>query len=81
MTRKLHIIEFINGANIIYNNIYDYTLVNRINSHTKTTVVCKEHMDFFPTPKNYLSKKPKCPLCARYTVIEMWKSEFNKGCK
>lgn len=56
MTRKLHIIEFINGANIIYNNIYDYTLVNRINSHTKTTVVCKEHMDFFPTPKNYLSK-------------------------
>ena len=57
MTRKLHIIEFINGANIIYNNIYDYTLVNRINSHTKTTVVCKEHMNLIKDANDILHKK------------------------
>ena len=81
MTRKLHIINFINGANIIHNNIHDYSLVNHINSHTKKTVVCKEHREFFPTPNNYMPKKPKCPLWTGYAVIEMWKSEFNKGCK
>lgn len=64
MTRKLHIIEFINGANIIYNNIYDYTLVNRINSHTKTTVVCKEHMDFFLHLKT-ICLKTKMPVVCK----------------
>ena len=46
---------FINEANIIHNNKYDYSLVNYINCKTKVKIICPIHEVFEITPDNHLS--------------------------
>ncbi len=66
---------FLQKANEIYRNkkgesIYDYSLVNYVNSSTKVTVICnkkdeetgKKHGEFAKTPNSLLSKHG-CPKC------------------
>jgi len=55
---------FINEANLIHNNKYDYSLVEYVNSHTKTNFICIEHGIFEQAPYSHLSGKgcPKCGL-------------------
>lgn len=61
--------EFINKANAIHNNVYDYSKTNFISSHKKVCIVChkkdilgKEHGEFWQVAKNHL-KGEKCPKC------------------
>ena len=44
---------FIEKAKKIHGNIYDYSLVNYINNHTKIKIIC-EHGIFEQTPKKHL---------------------------
>jgi hypothetical protein len=53
---------FIYKANIIHNNIYDYSLSNYVNSKINIIIICKEHGKFSQTPNNHLSGS-KCPKC------------------
>lgn len=54
--------EFINESKIIHNNMYDYTLVNYINCHTKVKIICKKHGVFEQTPLNHL-QRCGCKIC------------------
>jgi len=54
---------FINKSNIIHNNIYDYSLVDYINSYTKVKIICKKHGLFEQKPKDHINSKQGCPLC------------------
>ena len=54
--------EFINKANIIHNNFYDYSLVNYINSKTKIKIICPIHGIFEQVPSHHLNKVG-CPKC------------------
>jgi very-short-patch-repair endonuclease len=47
--------EFIEKAEKIHNDKYDYSKVNYINNHTNVTIVCKKHGDFEQTPQSHLS--------------------------
>ena len=47
--------EFIEKANLIHDDKYDYSKINYINNHTKVTIICKEHGDFEQTPQTHLS--------------------------
>lgn len=46
----------------VHGDLYDYTLVDYINSHTKVEIICEEHGVFSQTPNNHLRGKG-CPTC------------------
>ena len=54
--------EFINKANLIHNNKYDYSLVNYKNNITKIKIICPEHGIFEQQPNNHLIGRG-CPIC------------------
>ena len=54
--------KFIEKANIIHNFLYDYSLIEYKNAHTKINIICKEHGIFKTTPHNHLHGKG-CPRC------------------
>lgn len=39
--------EFINNAKEIHNDLYDYSLVNYINTETKVEIICKYMVHFY----------------------------------
>ena len=53
--------EFIKEANLIYNNFYNYSLVNYINNKTKVKIICPKHGVFVQAPKSHL--KYGCKKC------------------
>ncbi len=64
-------IEFINKANNIHNNIYDYSKVNYINSQTKVKIICSEHGVFEMKPNNHLLGQC-CPQCKNKSFGEKY---------
>jgi len=61
---------FIQRANTIHNGKYDYSEIKYINNSTKIKVICPKHGEFYPTPKNHLTKKSACPACAKKPYSE-----------
>lgn len=61
--------QFINKANEIHQNKYEYKNVKYLNSTTKINITCKIHGDFVQSPASHLSKNG-CPLCGKTTSGE-----------
>jgi hypothetical protein len=55
--------EFIERANDIHNNKYDYSLVSYKNTHTKVKIICHTHGEFNQRPNDHL-RGIRCPMCA-----------------
>lgn len=58
--------EFINSANQLHGNKYDYSSVNYKNSYTKVDIICKDHGIFSIRPKDHLKANGEhagCPKC------------------
>lgn len=55
--------EFIIDANIIHNNVYDYSLVDYKTAHDLVKIICKKHGIFQVTPNTHLNTKSGCPMC------------------
>lgn len=64
--------EFIEKANLVHNNKYDYSSINYYNSNQKISIKCKKHGIFDQTPGNHL-QGAGCPKCS---TMES-KSEIN----
>lgn len=62
---KINTTTFIEKANIIHDNKYDYSKVNYVNADTKITIICKEHGKFEQIPDFHLNRKCGCPNCAK----------------
>ena len=54
--------DFINKANGIHNNLYDYSEVKYKNARVKVTIICRKHGKFDQTPDKHLYGQG-CPLC------------------
>ena len=54
--------DFINKANLVHNNKYDYSKINYINAHTKIGIICPEHGEFTQRPNNHLNGNG-CSIC------------------
>ena len=54
--------EFIEKANKIHNDKYDYSKVEYINNKTKVCVICPKHGEFWITPNNHL-RGHRCRSC------------------
>ena len=55
--------SFIEKAQSIHGEQYDYSLVNYKNNHEKVTIKCEKHGEFEQTPHNHLMGR-KCWLCS-----------------
>lgn len=55
--------SFITSSNKIHEHIYDYSLVQYINTHTKIKIICSQHGTFDQTPARHLSGAG-CTKCA-----------------
>lgn len=61
--RKLSIQEFMERANKIHNNKYDYSKVNFDNMHQKVCIKCNKHGEFWQTPAKHILRGQGCPIC------------------
>lgn len=54
--------EFVSKANIVHENIYDYSSTDYVNAVSKVNITCKIHGVFTTSPNNHLRGKG-CPEC------------------
>ena len=54
--------KFIEDAQKIHKNIYDYSKVNYVTTHVKIEIVCPKHGVFRQSPEHHL-RGNKCPRC------------------
>jgi len=65
--------EWIEKANGVHGNKYDYSKVEYINTNTKVIIICKVHGEFEQTPGNHLNLEQGCSKCGgtyNYTTDE-----------
>lgn len=62
---RLHKQDFIERANRLHNNQYDYSKVTYNTLRDKIIVICKDHGEFSVTGKDHL-KGSGCPKCTNY---------------
>lgn len=55
MTKKLTTKEFIEKAQKIHNNKYDYSKVEYVNAHMKICIICPIHGEFWQIPMHHLN--------------------------
>lgn len=70
--------EFIQKANLVHNNFYDYSKVNYSNCDTKVEIICPIHGPFWQTPYCHL-KGNRCPNCV--SNKKLTKEEFIRRAK
>lgn len=73
MHKRLTTEEFIERANKVHNNKFDYSNVRYVNMKTHVNIVCPKHGDFEVTPSNHLAGKD-CPNCAKETRKHYWQN-------
>lgn len=57
--------KFIEKSKKIFDNEYDYSLVNYINANTKVLLICKKHGIFEIKPNFHLNCYEGCPKCKK----------------
>lgn len=62
-TKKYTTEEFIDKANLVHNNIYNYSKMNYKNNRKKVIIICKEHGEFKQQPVIHIHQKSGCPKC------------------
>ena len=78
-SRTKSIEKFIEDANNIHNNRYNYSKSEYINSEEKVCIICEKHGEFWQTPANHLSYHgcPKCHNSIGEQIIENWAVKNN----
>lgn len=61
---KMSLEKFIERANSVHNNKYDYSKVKYVNYRTPVEIICPEHGSFWQTPDSHL-RGSECPECAK----------------
>lgn len=68
MGRKLNTEIFINRAEKIHKDKYDYSLIEYKNAHTKVKIICSKHGEFLQTSYKHLNGEG-CGICAGNTKL------------
>ena len=75
--KKLTTEEFIEKANKIHNNKYDYSQVKYVNSRTKVCITCPQHNQFWQLANSHLQGQG-CPKCkATKTQLKIFNTLCN----
>lgn len=72
--------DFIKNAKKIHNNVYEYSLVNYINSKTKIDIICPEHGIFKMKPNHHLLGQgcSECDIKNKTLTIEQFIEKTRK---
>ena len=62
--RRITLDRFIQLANKVHNNKYDYSKVSYVNIQTNVCIICPIHGEFWQTPGSHVNQKQGCPKCA-----------------
>jgi predicted RNA-binding Zn-ribbon protein involved in translation (DUF1610 family) len=65
--------DFIQRANVVHSNKYDYSSVEYITTHTKIKIICRTHGIFLQQPSKHLSGDG-CPECGNDSISKKAKS-------
>jgi hypothetical protein len=63
-SEKLTNITFIEKANKVHDNIYDYSKIEYKNNKIEVLIICKKHGEFKQKPNSHISSRHGCPKCA-----------------
>lgn len=63
--------DFISAANLVHNNLYDYSLVEYKKSISPVKIMCKDCGVFEQTPNSHLSGAG-CPICVNKTEKKLY---------
>lgn len=79
--QKYTTLSFIEKANQIHHNKYDYSLVDYKNNKTKVILICREHGSFTQLPNNHMNLKHGCSECSKLKQIGLYnnKNLYNKN--
>ena len=79
MPKRITLEEFIQKAQSVHGNIYNYTKSIYINATTKLCIICKDHGEFFQRPNDHISGGNGCPKCTgRCTSTNDWIKKAQK---
>lgn len=73
--RRKTLEQFINDAQKVHGNTYDYSKSKYVNKNTDIEIICPKHGSFWMTPDNHIHGKQGCPQCRKSkleTEIEQW---------
>ena len=62
MPKRLTTEEFIERANKLHNDKYDYSKIEYVNTSIKVCIICPKHGEFWQTPIEHL-RGQGCPFC------------------
>lgn len=69
--------DFINKANVVHNNIYNYSKVEYINSQTKIKIICPEHGEFEQIPNSHLLGHG-CSKCGKEILSKKFRKDVSE---
>jgi hypothetical protein len=64
LNSKRPMTDFVEKANKIHLNKYDYSRVKYVDNKTKVEIICSEHGAFMQAPTSHLDAASGCPICA-----------------
>lgn len=76
MPRKKTLDEFINQVIQKHGNVFEFDRTTYVGDAVKTTITCKVHGDFNPTPSNILQGSG-CPSCALATAADRYRKSIS----
>ena len=76
---KLSLEYYIQRANQIHNNKYDYSEFKYINNSSKSKIICPIHGMYEQTLNSHIDQKQGCPFCG-YELIGHTKTKFQDSC-
>jgi very-short-patch-repair endonuclease len=77
---KVSIDEFIIKSNIIFNNKYNYSLVNFKTLKDKVGIICPKHGTYYQYATHHLHNKKGCKHCSKENVVNKYLLNFIKEC-
>lgn len=74
---------FIQNAQFIHGDLYDYSKVNYVTAHNPVEIVCKKHGSFWQKPSKHIHCAQGCPRCRLstgelkiYTLLKQTNTNF-----
>lgn len=68
--KRMTMEEFVERANKIHKNKYDYSKITYVNTHTKVCIICPDHGEFWETPYRHLLSHG-CTMCSGYRSLSI----------
>lgn len=71
--------QFIEKAEEIHGNLYDYSQVEYVNAHNKVIIICSKHGKFIQEPNSHIHGNgcPKCACSGRSAMADDWLDSVN----